>query len=302
MCIYCKQIYNSTFSEIVTHLIEFHPEETLKFSIKEENNTRVNNFKIIPEICRQQGRTISINESSNTIHISRCNNFVKDSPCGKVTKSSDNDVVANVEAVNETGEADLYLDDKDNEHSEIISLLPSVVEQLKKAGKLTEFILFHKLIKDRAFPLDNIAFLLFLDVVRWFGTGDGIHNMRYSNEIKLFWKTGLRLFHGRFLRFMGGPKCTGGNADSGSFSSKINFIVPDRKMLEDEKKFVDEKSPGIMNAMIASLAACDPDHTKTYKLCVDGKKINPCSKGEIDLWVMRILRHLEKDNLDLQAN
>ena len=27
-----------------------------------------------------------------------------------------------------------------------------------------------------------------------------------------------------------------------------------------------------------------PDQLQTYKLCVDGKKINPCSKGEVNLW------------------
>ena len=108
--------------------------------------------------------------------------------------------------------------------------------------------------------------------------------MRYSEEIKFFWKSGLRLFHGRFLRFMSGPKCTGRNIDSSAHNSKINFIVPDRKVLQDEKPYVEGTSPGIINGMIDSLASCDKDQTKTYKVSVDGKKINPSSKEEVNLW------------------
>jgi hypothetical protein len=45
----------------------------------------------IPEICRQQGRSITVNKTRETIHISRCNTIAKDSPCGKVSKPTDND-------------------------------------------------------------------------------------------------------------------------------------------------------------------------------------------------------------------
>lgn len=58
--------------------------------------------------------------------------------------------------------------------------------------------------------------------------------MRYSEDVKLFWRTGLRLFKGRFLRYMGGPKHKGqvisGDTAPGAFkseTSKVNFIVPD---------------------------------------------------------------------------
>ena len=148
---------------------------------------------------------------------------------------------------------------------------------------MTEYIYFHKLVSDGKFPLDNLAFLLFSDVVRWFGTETAIYSMRYSEEIKFFWKTGLRLFHGRFLRFMSGPKCPGRNIDSSAHNSKINFIVHDRKVLQDEKPYVEGTSPGIINGMIDSLASCDKNQTKTYTVCVDGKKINPSSKGEVNL-------------------
>jgi hypothetical protein len=63
---------------------------TLKFSQKDGANIKVKNFKIIPEICRQQGRSITVNKTMETIHISRCNTVEKDSPCGNVSKPTDN--------------------------------------------------------------------------------------------------------------------------------------------------------------------------------------------------------------------
>ena len=83
---------------------------------------------------------------------------------------------------------------------------------------------------------------------------------------------------------MSGPKCTGRNIDSSAHNLKINFIVPDRKVLQDEKPYVEGTSPGIINGMIDSLTSCAKDQMKTYKVCVDGKKINPSSKGEVNLW------------------
>ena len=85
-------------------------------------------------------------------------------------------------------------------------MLPNVIESLKKAGKLDEYVQFNRLLSDGKFPMTNITFLLFLDIVRWYSLDDVTTTMRFSEGVKEFWCTGLRLFHGRFLRFMGGPK------------------------------------------------------------------------------------------------
>jgi hypothetical protein len=91
-----------------------------------------------------------------------------------------------------------------------VTLLPGVITSLKEAGKLGEFLTFNRLLNEKRFPLTNVAFLLFLDVVRWLDFDtlttfwldfDTLTTfMRYSNEVKLFWSTGLQLFHGRFLK------------------------------------------------------------------------------------------------------
>ena len=50
---------------------------------------------------------------------------------------------------------------------------------------------------------------LLLDVVRWLSLDRSTTFMRYSSDVKLFWQTGLHLFHERFLRYMSGPKNQG---------------------------------------------------------------------------------------------
>jgi hypothetical protein len=150
-------------------VIESHSEQTLKFSQKDGANIKVKNFKIIPVICRQQGRSITVNKTRETIHISRCNTVEKDSPCGKVSKQTDNYSCDDIE-VDKSEDLSLLVDDKDEEYTEIVSLIPTVIDELKRAGKLTEYIYFHKLVSDGKFPLDNLAFWLLSDVVRWFGT------------------------------------------------------------------------------------------------------------------------------------
>lgn len=157
VCIYCQENLPS-FSEILTHVIESHSEQTLKFSQKDGANINVKNFKIIPEICRQQGRSITVNKTRETIHISRCNTVAKDSPCDKVSKPTDHDSFDDFE-VDKNEDLSLLVDDKDEEYTEIVSLIPTVIDELKRAGKLTEYISFHKLVSDGKFPLDNLAFL-----------------------------------------------------------------------------------------------------------------------------------------------
>ena len=60
----------------------------------------------------------------------------------------------------------------------LTSLLPMVVENLKTANKLEEFISFNRLMSEKRFPMENIAFLLFLDVVRWYNLNDTTTLMR----------------------------------------------------------------------------------------------------------------------------
>ena len=72
LCVYCTE-KDSTFSLIVQHLIEQHHDNEIKSKLSEGKLLRTLNFKIIPELCKEQGRTIPINEESETIHVSKPN-------------------------------------------------------------------------------------------------------------------------------------------------------------------------------------------------------------------------------------
>ena len=185
-------------------------------------------------------------------------------------------------------------DESHNFISEIIDSVPSVVKAMKNAGQLETWVKLHRLIRNQTFPFGNIAFLLFMDVCKFWDNANS-SSMRYSETVKKFWRIGYRIFHGKWLRFMGGPKhggsLIGGECDRGSYDPKessINFAIPVRSILSSDLSPVNasELKPGIINPLVERVAEHSSE-AKTYKLCVDGKKINAATngkRGEIDLW------------------
>lgn len=83
-------------------------------------------------------------------------------------------------------------------------LVDLVLQKLEALGMDKYFISFLTLIEGK-FPLNNLSFLLFLETVRFF-SNQCTTEMRYFPETKRFWRTGYRLFHDKFLYYMGGPK------------------------------------------------------------------------------------------------
>lgn len=102
-------------------------------------------------------------------------------------------------------------DSPHNKHTDFISnqlidLVPSVVHELSKVDGMDQTLLsFFELVHNKTFPLDNTAFLLWVDVVKWFSCSSTTA-MRYSDKTKMFWKLGWRIFGKRFINFMGGFK------------------------------------------------------------------------------------------------
>ena len=107
------------------------------------------------------------------------------------------------------------------------------MENLKAAGKYEAFKKFMTLVANATFPLGNIAFLLFLDIITWFSESNSSKMKYLYPETVQFWRIGQKLFHGRFLRFISGPKNQGqivqGSTYRGVCDTKescINFAVP----------------------------------------------------------------------------
>jgi hypothetical protein len=114
--------------------------------------------------------------------------------------------------------------------------------------------------------------------------------MKYQEATKTFWRTAYKLFGGKLLRFMGGPKgkgqVVGGTADCANAcapnEAKVNFVVPGIKSLGQTESAQNIK-PGIMEQCIETLSKT----ASTIKISFDSKKINACltdSHGDEDLF------------------
>ena len=69
--------------------------------------------------------------------------------------------------------------------SYLVSLIPDVLANLATNNQKDTFIKFNKMVAEGTFPMTNIAYLLFLDIVEWFST-ESTTQMRYSDETKKY--------------------------------------------------------------------------------------------------------------------
>ena len=67
---------------------------------------------------------------------------------------------------------------------------------------------FLKLVAADKFPMENIAYALFNDLVTWL-TVENCNLMRYSPITLRFWRTGRQLLKRKLVRSMSGPKLVG---------------------------------------------------------------------------------------------
>ena len=90
------------------------------------------------------------------------------------------------------------------------------------------------MVNDGSFPFENIAFFLFMDVYRCLSCKN-TSRIWYSDKVKHFWRIGYRLFHGKWLKFMSGPKIketlTTGQSDKGIFSPADAKIINEGPMI-----------------------------------------------------------------------
>jgi hypothetical protein len=190
--------------------------------------------------------------------------------------------VAHDKSTQSEGSADL---------SDLLSILPGTIASLKDAGMYEDWLHYVRIVSENAFPLKNIAHLLFLDVCRWYHCRNTVR-MRYSPAIKQFWLLCYKIFHGKVLRFMSGfrhieqvkdyntSKCLCNPMDN-----TIICSVPDISVLSQSAAVqVSEIAPGMLTQMLDMITY---DQMKTHTLCVDGKKINVSSSqvdGEVNLF------------------
>ena len=181
-----------------------------------------------------------------------------------------------------------------SDEGEFNELVARAFKVLNKAGLKEQFLAFFQLVANNSFPLDNLSLLLFLETVKFFYCAN-TSEMRYSDITKWFWKAGYRLFHGKFLYFMGGPKNIGTLAEStsrGTFNpkdAKINFAVPSVSSLESFRisdiELPKRMPTGVIEPVLQSLSSIN--ETTAYMLCADGKKVTAgidMVGGDVDMF------------------
>ena len=151
---------------------------------------------------------------------------------------------------------------------------------------------FYQQVESGAFPLNNLAFLLWTDVVKWFDCSY-TRSMRYSEDSKKFWKLGWRLFGGLLFNFMSGFKNESqvvlGDTSKGLYSpqsSDNNFAVPSFSVLREFNPYgsIDKREPGLLHDIIDVVSA-DLNHQSAC-LTYDGKKLKQGlteSYGDVDI-------------------
>jgi len=181
-------------------------------------------------------------------------------------------------------------DSMDHDMKSLIEMLPSVLETLKIHNQLSTYMKWCKLLKEGKFPLDNICYMLFLDLVEWFDK-PFTSQMRYLREdTRQFWEVGYRLFKGKFIRFVTGSRNFGqivdGSTERGFCTpqkAKINFPVPSVKTLTHNKLV--PIYPGIIIDTIEHIAKYLPSNI--IKIGIDGEKIardKGKQMGDVNCW------------------
>lgn len=302
-CYYCTHKVD-TYSDIVDHCVQDHTSQTLKYRelilLPESGQLKYQTKShegIVPIRLENEGKLIEVRGSQiyisrNTPKRKKLNTPVKDTFSCKRPLSFESEDKELFRAVPiDTSAFGIGTSESSfkSAYDELIATLPGVLEALEADGHLESFLKYTRLLSRGKIPKSNICYLLFLDLVDWYST-DNTSRMRYRPETIKFWQIGYRLFHGKFLRFMAGPRHAGHVLTSKTekgyydpYESKINFPVPSKQNLYG-KENIKPVLPGICIDAIQSVAqVCG---NRPMKLAVDGKKIcrGKGKLGDVDLW------------------
>ena len=72
------------------------------------------------------------------------------------------------------------------EEASVVEVFQDVLDKLSDVGKKDKLLKFFKLVQDGKFPLHNIAFELFLDIVEWFDKDESRRNEIFAINSPIF--------------------------------------------------------------------------------------------------------------------
>ena len=124
-----------------------------------------------------------------------------------------------------------------------------IVNNFKINSDLYDFLNFMTMLSTGEFDVQNIIFQLLLERIR-FQSCSNTTSMRYRNVTKLFWSVVYRLCKAVGVKFFGGEKNWGQVVNKQSLKShydpnksKLNFAVPDEKILREVSKVLPKIIP-----------------------------------------------------------
>ena len=130
------------------------------------------------------------------------NNWLQEMTNQIESRSQTDDMKCDKSVQTDNVDFDSYAKINQTSLEECQNILPVVLDKLTEhSGSHLTLLSFFRQSSSDTFPLDNIAFLLWIDVVNWFDTSNTTQ-MRYSEDTKLFLKVGWRIFGRRFVNFM----------------------------------------------------------------------------------------------------
>ena len=193
-------------------------------------------------------------------------------------------------------------------------IMTEIVDKMSESGNLLDFMNLIRLLQLGQLPVDNIVLQLLFDRVQ-FQTCGNMVSMRCRDVTKTFWSIVCRLCKGSGLNFFGGEKNWGQVVTKHPLKSKylldlskVNFAVPDEKILRDMKKVLPKIiPPGKIKKTIDMIAG-----KKDLILMADGKLVTKGLRnefsGDVDLFghetepnISELKKFLEKQ-LDFICN
>ena len=184
----------------------------------------------------------------------------------------------------------------------------AIVDKLDSSNNLHDFMTFVESLHDGTIPMDNIVFLLMLERAK-FGKLKNTCSMRYRNVTKIFWSIVYRLCKSTGLKFFSGGKNWGQVVSKESEKSryegkdsKINFAVPDEKMIREITSSLPKViPPGIISKSLNLLR-----NRKDVVIMADGKLLSrglgDNFTGDINLFGHETNPNLQKLQMELSKH
>ena len=194
-CYYCG-IKESSLQSIIEQCKLSHGEETLKYrQLILDENPEIQRYQtkihegVVPSNLTKYGKCITINDGLTYIldkesKRKKLNTPVKENFCKnlfqtpKSNQNEGNDFENDKIQMEVCCPSEKEIPECDSESIEIndmIELLPKVLKSLEDVGQKESFLKFMGLLASGTFPLQNICYLLFLDIVEWFSCDSTTH-------------------------------------------------------------------------------------------------------------------------------